>query len=453
MNLVRYWRGLQSRSVFGANAALTAATNLVLAMLGMITGVMAARLLGPHGRGELAAIQTYPIMIGQLSMLGTGQAVVYYAASRPERTRQYMACASVISLLAGIPLIVAGYAAMPWVLSAQSSQIVTAARWYLINVPVVAFMSVWFFALRGRSAFVPWNALRTTPTLAWLGVLAGAWYWGISDPRWVAGIYLASLIALLIPIELVVRQSVSGSFVPEAGNFKPMLSYGLPCVASNFPVVLNLRLDQMLMAGLLSPSALGLYVVAVAWSGAVNPLMNAIASVLFPKVAANEMQADRLRSFSRGCRLAALVALITTPILALLTPWGVVILFGSSFRGAIGASLILVPAGGIVALNAVLEDGFRGLGEPAAVLYAELAGLVTTAAGLYLMLRPMGIIGASVASLLGYSTVMAALLLQARLLTGQSAAALLLPTADELGAGIRQLTLLARRMVPAISRV
>jgi O-antigen/teichoic acid export membrane protein len=241
-------------------------------------------------------------------------------------------------------------------------------------------------------------------------------------------------------------------FNPDTTQFRPMLAYGLPCVASNFPIVLNLRLDQMLMAGLLAPTALGLYVVAVAWSGAINPLMNAIGSVLFPKVAGHELERDRVRIFSRGSRLAALLALITTPILAAATPWGLVLFFGQSFRAAVVPALVLVPAGAVVALNAVIEDGFRGLGMPAAVLYSELVGLVVTVISLYLLLRPMGILGASIASLLGYSTVMIALLLQARWLTGESPASLLLPSTEELSAGMKQLATLARRMVPVISR-
>jgi O-antigen/teichoic acid export membrane protein len=145
------------------------------------------------------------------------------------------------------------------------------------------------------------------------------------------------------------------------------------------------------------------------------------------------------------------MALITTPVLAAATPWGLVFFFGVKFTGAMAAALILVPAGAVASLNSVMEEGFRGLGVPVAALYAELAGVVTTVVSLYLLLRPMGITGAAIASLLGYSTVMTALLLQARLLTGASPAALLLPSVSEIRLGTRQLMGLARRMVPATS--
>ncbi|SRR5579875_356510 len=449
----RFWRNLQSRSAFGANAALTAVTNLGIGGLGMVTGMLAARLLGPHGRGELAAIQTYPTMVGYFTLLGSGAALAYYSACDPERAGRYLGCAAIISLAGCLPVVAVTYIAMPALLSAQSLAIVAAARWYLFIVPVLALHATLLFALRGRSEFVPWNALQTAPPLAWLAILFLAWTHGINDPEKLAAAHLLAMTGLLIPTALVVRKYIPGTFRPDSRYFRPMLFYGLPCVASNFPKILNLRLDQMLMAGLLSPENLGLYVAAVAWSGAINPLMSAIGAVLLPKVAAHEAEADRLRSFCRGSRLAALFALLLTPLLLVVTPWGVVLLFGRNFRAAIPAALILVPAGAIAALNTVIEDGLRGLGIPAAPLYAQLAGMLTTLISLYLLLRPMGIVGASIASLAGYSTIMLALLLETRWLTGRSPAELLLPRTAELRAGVRELAILARWMVPAISRV
>ena len=69
-----------------------------------------------------------------------------------------------------------------------------------------------------------------------------------------------------------------------------MLTYGLPCMMTGLPQMLNLRLDQIAMAALLSSRELGLYVVAVAWSGGAAPLLNSIGAVLLPAVAAS---ADR----------------------------------------------------------------------------------------------------------------------------------------------------------------
>ena len=48
----------------------TFAANMALAALAAATGVLSARLLRPAGEGELAAIQTWPFLLGTLAMLG-----------------------------------------------------------------------------------------------------------------------------------------------------------------------------------------------------------------------------------------------------------------------------------------------------------------------------------------------------------------------------------------------
>jgi Na+-driven multidrug efflux pump len=55
-------------------------------------------------------------------------------------------------------------------------------------------------------------------------------------------------------------------------------------------------------------------------------------------------------------------------------------------------------------MNIVLEESLRGLGEPSIVFWGEAVGLVVTAGMLVALLRPMGIMGAGIASVLGYAS-------------------------------------------------
>lgn len=79
MALQASWCNPRGARLFATNMALTVAANVTLAALGMVSGILAARLLGPHGRGQLAAIQTWPSSIATLAMLGMPEAVVYYS--------------------------------------------------------------------------------------------------------------------------------------------------------------------------------------------------------------------------------------------------------------------------------------------------------------------------------------------------------------------------------------
>lgn len=443
--LVGIWRHVRGATPFAANAALTAATNVIIGVLGIASGTLAARLLGPHVRGELAAIQTWPMLIGYLSLLGTSDALVYYSALEPEQAASYLGSAGAIALLCSGPFMLIAYLVMPVLLAAQSATVVTAARWYLLVVPVVALVGLPYYPLRGRDDFVAWNALRITPAVPWIAILAVAWFFSYRNPEGLALAYLIGLALLFFPIAYVAKRRIPGSMIPDSQKFRPLLGYGLPCMMTTLPQTLNLRLDQMLMAGLLPPAQLGFYVVAVAWSGMINPLANAIGAALFPRIAMEAQQEERALAFARGSRLGALTAIAVGALLMISTPWGMVLLFGKGFRPAVTAGLILVSAGAVSGLNTVLEEGLRGLGHPTSVMQAEFAGLVITVIALALMLRSLGIIGASVASLLGYSTVAAVLLAYARWHTGTSFSDLLIPSSREIRLSVAQVQLLVRK--------
>lgn len=440
----RCYQGPERRS-YVANTALNAAANIVLAGLGMVSGVLAARLLGPHGRGELAAIQTWPGFIGSLAMLGMHDALAYYSAGSPSEAGSYLASAMVVALASSLPFMVLGYLVMPLLLHAQRLGIVWAGRWYLLVAPVYALIGLPRYPFQGREDFIPWNAMRIAPNLLWIAVLLVAWTSSLTTPAFLAGANLVAMVFLVYPFGVLTVRRIPGPFRPDRRKLPSLLSYGLPCMATMVPQTLNLRLDQMLMAALLPPRDLGLYVVAVAWSGAVAPLLSALSAVTMPAVASASDHRQSVRRLISGVQAAAALALVLAVTLAAITPAAITFFFGASFRAAVPVALVLVPAAAVLGLNSVLQEGLRGLGRPYAVLQAELAGLLATAMALTAMLRPMGIMGAAIASLLGYATVTTALLLNARRYAGVSASTLLLLTPGRFRNQLGALLSIARR--------
>jgi O-antigen/teichoic acid export membrane protein len=424
----------------GGQFLMTTGANILMAGLGLLSGIWVARLLGPQGRGELAAIQMWPSLIGGVAMLGLPEALVYFSAREPDRAGSYLASAMTLALLSSIVFMGVGYVAMPFVLSAQTTWVVANAQWYLLLIPLIALEGLPYEPLRGRSDFAAWNMLRLFPGLGWLAVLTLAWMLDRTQPGFLALSFLGMHVSVLLPVILyTVFRRLPGPFWPEVRTWGPMSRYGLPAVLSSVPLMLNLRLDQVLMASFLPAQALGLYVVAVAWSGIMNPLLAALGSVLLPRVAGQSSPEQSAVAFTQGSRMGVLLALVMMVACLIATPWCVPLVFGRAFAAAIPAALVLVVAGGVLGLNLTLEDGLRGLGYPVAALWAELGGLVVTATSLLLLLQSLQIMGAALASLLGYGAVTIILVAQARWLTGDSSATILLPT-------IREVTLSWQRL-------
>jgi O-antigen/teichoic acid export membrane protein len=413
--------------------------------MGFFTGIFAARMLGPHGRGELAAIQTAPSVIASFAMVGMAEALVYFSAREPDAAGRYLGTAVGVALVSCLPFMAAAYLAIPLLVHAQSPTIIRDARGYLLIAPLYATAGMLYQPLRSTGEYRAWNSVRVgVPVLA-LCVLAVAYMIDRVTPAFIAFGNLTTYAIVIVPSVWIVQRKIRGPFRPDLAQATPMLRYGFPCVMTGLPQMLNLRLDQMLMAAFLPPRDLGLYVVAVAWSGAVAPFLASVAFVLLPSVASAKDRDVATGIMMKGIRWTVMLAVLTSAITTAAAPFAIPFLFGAQFRDSIFASLILVPAAGLLGINFSLQECIRGFGRPYIVLRAELYGLFITAVMLTLMLRRFGIIGAAIASLLGYLTVTISMLMSAKEIGGISLASLVCFRSADVRSGIVHVTNLVRR--------
>ncbi len=382
---------------------LTLITNILVTGIGVATGVITARILGPVMVGQFNAIQVWPLIIASVAQMGLTEALVYFVSRDTEHAKSYVLLAELMATISSIIFIGIGWELVPFLLSSQTKEIVEASRVFLI-VSIIYSLGLSHSALRGVQEFKLWNVFRVLPGIVWLIVLVTLDVVGEANP-----IKLSRLFLLSMFLVAVIRTSVSfarlkGRVMLRIKYAGKMLRFGLPSVLTTVPQTVNLRLDQFFIIALLPARDLGFYVVAVAWSGGVSPFLSAVGAVMFPKVSALPDN-GKLNLLKTGLQGSALVGTIIGLLITLLAPIGIPIVFGTKFDNSIPSALFLVPAGVILAWAGVAEEGLRGLGKPKVVLYAEIIGAVVTVIALISLLHPFGIVGAAIASLLGYSIV------------------------------------------------
>ena len=383
----------------------TVATNSALAALAVATGVIAPRLLGPSGEGELTAIQTWPLLLGTLAMLGLDSALVYFIAREPENGKQLTATAMLIGLVSSFLVGAIAWFALPLLLSAQQPDVISAARVFLLIGVGFAVVGIPWGSLRGARSFAMWNLFRFAPALAWLGILCTSWFLKNARPIPLSRWYLGAVFCCGLPIVIVVNRRLQGQPRPDRRLAGKLLRFGLPSAVTSLPQTINLRFDQLLIIAFLPARSLGFYVVAVAWGGGVAPLLSAIGSVLFPQVSAEPDTRRRGQLLATALQGGAVVAAVTSLPFILLAPVALPLVFGARYAPSIPSALVLVPAGAILAWAGIAEEGLRGLGHPTIVLVAESVAAAVTLTSLPVLLHFFGIMGAAVASALGYTTI------------------------------------------------
>ena len=402
-----FWIKITDHSSFTGQVSLVMTANLVIAVLGLVTGVISARILGPAGRGELAAIQTFPSFIASVAMLGMPEAVVFFSSQKPRKAGEFLASALAVVTIFLIPIYGLGWFLLPSLLKAQQPQVLMAARIYMAGV-MIAYVSngIPHQLLRAVGSWRSWNLIRILPNAIWLITLVFALILPrLANPTKVSLIYIAGQWLILLPTWILVKKRLTQPYQVNPQNFRPMLTYGLPAALSLVPQTLNLRMDQILMAAFLAPAHLGQYVVAVSWSAAASPILNSVGPVLFPSLGALSDPAKQVKLLNTVVPRFSALALAVTIAIVIITPTMIPLLFGEQFRQAIVPAIILIFANAILSMNTLFGDALKGIGLTGKVLTADLTGLVATTVLLLILIPRYGITGAAIASLVVYSFV------------------------------------------------
>jgi len=386
----------------------TVITFVIEGFLGMVTGILIVRLLGPNGRGEFAAIQNWSLVLGAFAGLGMSDAVIYFGSRNPSKTAIYLFSAYIPVGVSICLCIFFGWWLMPFFLQAQNQDVITASRWLLVIMMPLFGLFIINESLRIYGEWKVYNLNRIIPHIYWISVLVIAFV----IPGWANPIVLSKLwpfmfiAPIVISIIILKRRHVFSSIRINPVYIKTLLGYSLPNIASFIPRTFNLRLDQLMMAIILPAQSLGLYVGAVAWSNASQVIFIALGQVLFPKIGSTHDIKVQNSIIYRSIILSGLAGITITFLMLLLTPIIIPFFFGESYKPAVPTAYILVCASFFNNLVQVLSSILRGLGKPKYILFAESFGLVITTILLLLLIPSMNIMGAGIASLVAYAGVM-----------------------------------------------
>lgn len=402
VSFIHRWKLHLKDQPFTKHVTFALGTNMIIALIGFVTGLISARLLGPEGRGELAAIQLWGTLLGSLAMVGMDDALVFFSSRNPNQSGAYLLTAFSIVVPVGFILFIFGWFSIPHLLINNSVLIILSAQSFLMMIVFNAVIGLPHQVLRALGYWKSWNFLRILPGMGWLTALLLLMYFNIYDPIIFSRYYLLVYLFLILPFLIVCFRKIHPPYLVKLDYVSPMLRYGIPAVLTVLPRTLNLRLDQLIMVGFLNAEALGYYVVAVAWSGASTPIFSAVGPVLFPYLSSIENVDDKLRFLRNKSFLTGIGMFSITIVQLLVTPLLVPILFGHNFTPAVPVAIVLVVASGINGMNLILEDSIRGMGFPRKILIAEVSSLIITIILLFILLPVWGIMGAAVGSLVAY---------------------------------------------------
>jgi O-antigen/teichoic acid export membrane protein len=380
---------------------LTVFTQAGVFVLGIASSVLAARLLGPQGRGELAAVVLWPTLLTFMFSMGNTQSIAFHAGRRIFDISEVWTAAVVMGVVLSAFTVIAGLWIIPFALKQYSPEVRHLSQLFLACAPLIWLTSVPASLLQGRLEIGRFNLLKIICPAIYAAGLVSLYMVRKASVAWTAALQAIGFAVMDAIGVWLVFSRFGPRWAWNMRSFRSLLNFGWKTQLGSMASYVNQRLDQLLLTVFVPPRELGLYVVAVAVSTSLSFIPQAAEMVTLAQgLNSDPEQTKRIIARSFGVTLLALS--VGCAALCLLCPWLVPLAFGESFAPAITACRILLPGSVALGLNQVLFSGARALGRPVLPSYAEGFAMAITCISLYCLLPRYGFIGAAIASTAAY---------------------------------------------------
>lgn len=213
-------------------------------------------------------------------------------------------------------------------------------------------------------------------------------------------ILLTSITSTAMWITRAARILASGRRSGTQVTRRAFLSYSSSIWLGQFAGMSNARIDQIILALLISAYDIGIYAVAVVWAQLPLMVVSASQRVILVKSGNEWDDAESGRVTRITTALGGAMALG----LAVLAPLVIPLLFGSAFGGAVSLTYLLLP--GMLAgfTGYMFSAMLAARGRAGSQTVGEVGGLIVTVAGLAILVPGLGVEGAAITSSVCYAT-------------------------------------------------
>ena len=386
------------------NLKLVFSTNALMLSSGVVTSLLSAWALGPTGRGELIIVLMWPAIFSMLAQFGLPQAYRFWTAKRPECVSPLFSNAIILTVVVGLITLVVAELVIPYLIGTRTPEVLRLVRLYLLVIPVLMLTDLTRGILEGARRFKWVGAVRLILFGVQIGTYTILWLTGRLTVASATYTMIVSVIASMVLSLIAMWLELRPNWRPRFSELKLTLNYGIrdyPGVLTEF---INWRLDLMMLVGIASSSAVGLYAVALRLADITSILASSVGDALMPEVAASDESDDTTRLLTRSLRLTLYAHLMILVPLWIASPYILRFAYGESFVPVTNVLRLLMFASVMWSCGAVVISGLNGLGRPGLSAIARIASALVMVVSLTILLPRRGIQGAAIASIAGYSS-------------------------------------------------
>jgi O-antigen/teichoic acid export membrane protein len=377
-------------------------TSLIIFITRFATSVLIARTLGAEGKGVYTLTLTAASLLALFLDMGLTGAITYYTASRQFKVDELFSYSLWISLLLSLAggfffyLLYKDFLVNSFLIGVDAANILI----IILFLPINLFGSFLSGIILGLQHIFDYNLISVVRVfgnlvLQVISALRGGGVFG-AVLAWVGGNVLAFLLTLWF-----LRKDLHFNRTKQRRIYTATFSYGIKSYIANLMSFFNYRLDSFLVNFYSGPTNVGLYTTGVSSAELLWNVPEAISSALFPKSAA----LDKTVGGKLTAQVCRLVLLVTVPLAMIFGLAGIFLIpfvFGQAFLPSVSPFLWLLPGIIALSLSKVIFAYLSGIGKPQYATFSSGVTLVATILLDIILIPPMGIKGAAIASSISY---------------------------------------------------
>lgn len=400
-------RHLLRVAVQGKTAGSAAMQSIVLAAASLVvtltSGMMLARGLGPHDRGVFAAASMWPYIIGIVSAVGSDSGLLICCSRSPSRMGNYTSSAFLfVSLL--VTILSVGFATViaPRIVFRNSAETYNV---FILCLPFAVPAALGILAkqvLYAQNKFLRANASAFVQHLTYALVITVLYLLGALTVRTAAVAFLIGGFTSFLVIAPGVMRTFRGSFSRNVSALREILGFAFRAAPGDLLTIAAAFSDRILLITLISPSALGHYVVAYSFSRLVNVILPASSILIRAMSVRGQREAKELHDFV--LRVMAPLLILVLSVLEFGAGEAVRLLFGAKFSGAVPILRVLAIECALSCVASIGSQLYASLNKPGLNSAIQALSAAVTIAVIVTLAPHWGGFGGAVGLLIGTST-------------------------------------------------
>lgn len=333
-NILQNWNGRPVLKQYMVNTSWLAFGNVIQLIVGLFMSILVARYLGPEKYGMLSYAVAFVGLFSVLSSLGQQSIVVKELAKQPEHRDEILGTSAVLSI--GGTMIMVGVLIMASLAIHQNHMtrilITIVLIGYIFQIPAVI---IWYFQAEVLSRYTVLSQMVQLAISAFIKLML---IWMHAPLVMFALVTVVDAIVLMSALAWIYSSRV-GSFFSwslSVARAKELLNQSWPLLLSGAAVMVQARIDQVMLGAMLGNSVVGQYSVAMKMIEAFGFIPVVICNSIAPEV--TKWKSSGEQNYYHGLinlyRMMAILFFMVAIPLYFFAEHIVVFLYGKSYQPA-----------------------------------------------------------------------------------------------------------------------